>query len=375
MTLLLDDQLLMTLYPAFIRTDLHGTLIDFGPSIGRHVPDAAPGAAWGDSFRHVGPGCDADSLRSGDRQQAVRILDLRAGHEFTGLLVRAADVLTYLLTPSPSIDGLVVEDFAPGDNQASSLVTVSLLRTLLEESGELVCELAEARRVAEAALMTQTRFLNGISHQLRTPMASLCLYATPSGNLGCAEDLLNPRAYDALMSLKSKIDNLIDYTALCAGDVRSTPQWCAAERLTGAVRYLEQRAGLKGLGLRWTEEGLSGRQVRIDPSLLDRLLDNLIGDAIENSGEGEIRVNLALAAGRCLRVTVSGEGCRLGEAREAAGLGVGWTARQTSEQRQGLGISLAICGEIATIMGGGLTTTSSGQGGTAFTFEAPVEVR
>lgn len=375
MTLTLDDQLLATLYPAYVRTDPRGVIVAFGPSIGRHVPGAAVGLPWDMVFEHVGPAAGLGSFLGPERQRAVRIADRRMGQEFTGLLLCEPEASTYLLTPSPTLEGLGVEDFAPGDNRLANIITLTLQRALLAESREIIADLAETRRVAEAALRTQTEFLNGISHQLRTPLASLVLYLSPLEPGDGQKDHVRARSCDALMSLKSKIDNLIDYTALRTGELRPIPQWCGADRLRGAVGHLELRAAHKGLALCWRDEALQGRQIRIDPSLLDRLLDNLIGNAIENSDEGEVRIAIDLTPGPCLRMTVSDHGCGLKDAWGQAGLGAGWSGRQTSEDRPGIGIGLSICREIAAALGGAITHMTAGASGTVFAFEAPVEVR
>lgn len=379
MTLQIDEDLLGALYPAFIRTDPEGRLTSVGPAIVRHVTGAAGGRSWDDLFQHVGPG--VSPLEQVGQWVHVRIAARESAVELSGAVVRETQGLTYLLSPSlqdrsqPS--ALQLDDFPPGDAGVANMITISLQRALIEESQTLVEELAEARAEAESALQTQTDFLNGVSHALRTPLASLVLYADL---LDSREDsdaqALTGRFRDAVLDLKAKLDNLIDFSALRAGRVRAAPHWCEAARLVAGLSPLKHLADRRGVAFACDLGDLAGKQVYVDAALLDQLLQSLVQNAIEIAGGGRVSVQFVGGPARVLRVEVRHTGGPLAPASRGSMLGDLGSARTLPQQGgEELGLGFAVSREIVRVLDGAIGDERIDAESSLVWFEIPAEAR
>lgn len=366
MTLEVGEDLLRVLYPAFLRTDLDGRLTSVGPAITRHVPGAAPGRTWSELFSHVSPGFAPPETVGGWVQTRIRANG--AAFELTGAVVREADGLTYLLSPSvqdySQAEKLALDDFPPGDGGIANMITISLQRALIVESQTLVAELADARAAAEAALQSQTHFLNGVSHGLRTPLASLVLCADLLDSRGAeAGDDFAERFRDSVLSLKSQLDNLIDFSALRTGRVKPAPHWCDGHRLLAGLAPLRDLATRRGVQFACDAGGLSPQQFHVDGGLLDQLLQSLVQNAIEAAPGGRVEVRLADAATDRLRAEVRHSGADAG-------------ASETPDpEGQAFSVGLAVAREIVTLLHGDIGIDARESSGSTVWFELPVERR
>ena len=131
--------------------------------------------------------------------------------------------------------------------------------------------------------------LNSISHDLRTPLATVMGSAT---TLIDYQATLKPEVRaDLLISIREEADrlnryvgDLLDMTRLEGGALKTRSEWTdVRDVLTAATRRVERRLGARTLLRDFPPELTS---VQADPSLLEQALVNILENAIEYSPDG-----------------------------------------------------------------------------------------
>ena len=148
-----------------------------------------------------------------------------------------------------------------------------------------------ARQKAEAEARSKSRFLAAASHDLRQPLHAMSLYTEalrrriPTGPTGELVDSIRA----SVEALEDQFSALLDIAKLDAGAIQSVPQHFAIgdlfQRLEVHVRPL---AFEKGLDLKFRG---AHHIVHADPNLLERVLRNLVSNAIRYTEEGGVLVS------------------------------------------------------------------------------------
>jgi len=239
----------------------------------------------------------------------------------------------------------------------------------------------EARQVAETANRAKTQFFAAASHDLRQPLHAMGLFAealrakvsAQSGAGGNAEVLHLVSSIDASVdALEGLFSELLDITKIDTGGVEPRPVDFGLRELFQrlALQY-EPTAFEKGLALRFRG---GHRHVHGDPVLVDRIVRNLLSNAIRYTRDGGILVGARQRGDRVL-IQVWDTGVGIAPAEQArvfdefyqvqAGVPV------EANQAKGLGLGLAIVQRLAKLTGAPLTLASEPGRGTVFTVTLP----
>ena len=232
----------------------------------------------------------------------------------------------------------------------------------------------QARREAETANRAKTQFFAAASHDLRQPLHALGLFAEALRHRVGADaevaHLVNSinSSVDALEGLFSE---LLDITKIDTGGVEARPENFSVEAMFARLRlHFEPTAFEKGLALRFRGGKHFGYA---DPLLLDRVVRNLLSNAIRYTNDGGILVG-ARQRGDKLRFEVwdTGLGIRPHEQER-----IFEEFYQVSNdappldptQRKGLGLGLAIVRRLARVLDAPLRLRSVPGRGTMFSIE------
>lgn len=158
-------------------------------------------------------------------------------------------------------------------------------------------EAEAARREAEQTNRSKSKFLAAASHDLRQPVQSMLLLASvlegQVANEKGRETLRHlQRGMDALKSL---IDGLLDVSRLDAGvvvpEVRDFRLYELFDQLNSTFRPVAT-----GKGLNWRVKSCDA-MVKSDPTLLGRILRNLLENAVRYTQIGEVSLSCTVEGG------------------------------------------------------------------------------
>jgi len=169
--------------------------------------------------------------------------------------------------------------------------------------------LAVAVKEAEAASHAKTRFLAAASHDLRQPIHTIALL---TGVLKLRHRQDNSTEVITLLdsvvqSLSHQLDDLLDISKLDAGMVQVAKQPLSLQRfLERRLDEIRSAAHNKRLDLRLDIE--QDATVLTDPNLLERVLRNLLDNAVKFTEHGSVMLSLREANGQAV-IAVADTGC------------------------------------------------------------------
>jgi two-component system, sensor histidine kinase len=244
--------------------------------------------------------------------------------------------------------------------------------------GQLRAEKAAAdvaRQQAEVANRAKTQFFAAASHDLRQPLHAMGLFAEALRQRSHDEEvahLVNSinGSVDALEGLFSE---LLDITKIDTGGVETSPEHFNMGDLFRKLRlHFEPTAFEKGLAMRFRGERYNAYA---DPILVERILRNLVSNAIRYTNDGTVLVSCRRRAGHLLlQVWDTGVGIRERERERIFEefYQVPYHESLSPQQRKGLGLGLAIVKRLADLINAPLTLRSEPGRGTVFSLQLPL---
>jgi signal transduction histidine kinase len=259
------------------------------------------------------------------------------------------------------------------------------LRQLKEELERRVIERTQALNDALVRAETFNRaknaFLARMSHELRTPLTQIIgfadildqLVADPDqheyvGEINAAGHRLIQLIDDILMMSKIQAEE-------CAIE---SFEFTLLEVLEHAEKKVRQRAEAKGLVLLRDCDPSLPKILRGDPRRLSQILILLLDNAIKFSQKGVITLRArwpgSATTGKAVRLEVEDEGIGIAEDKQAA-IFNSFEQADTSLTRayDGAGLGLAICRQLALLMGGDIGVRSKLGSGSLFWIDLPIE--
>lgn len=257
-------------------------------------------------------------------------------------------------------------------------VAVLLVRRMVRALGEvetlnteLEARVAARTHQLERANAAKTHFLAAASHDLRQPLVTIGLLvglAREQAGSGPVQSLLE-RVDQAVGAMERLLSGLLDLSRFEAGAVQPHPTTLALGEIFASIGASEQvHAAHKGLRLRLRPTQL---QVRSDRVLLERILRNLVANALRYTTRGGVLVG-ARRRGDRVRIEVYDTG--VGIAREhQQTIFEEFVQVQSSAQGStlGMGLGLAIVRRSATMLGHRIGVSSVPGRGSCFWIELP----
>jgi signal transduction histidine kinase len=229
-------------------------------------------------------------------------------------------------------------------------------------------ELMAQKEAAEAAVLVKSRFLAATSHDLRQPLHALTLLIaalrerTSEGEARRLVEHIDASA----SALEGLLNALLDLSKLDAGVVEPHTECFPAQRtLDNLSRQFTPQAREQGLRLR-----IHGSTcwLQSDPILLERILNNLVSNALRYTDRGGVLVGLRRAPGG-VRFEVRDSGRGIPDAfRERIFEEYFQLENPERHRDKGLGLGLAIVSRLARLLGSGVTLESTAGRGSCFRF-------
>lgn len=311
--------------------------------VGRPLDVFAVGSAPGYAARAMG------AVRTAGRHEEEGWHTRRDGGRFW-----AHTVVTPLLDPGGQLRGYV------------------LVARDMTEPKRVEEALRAAKEEAERANVAKSKFLASASHDLRQPVQALVFFAsaleTRIGQSPAAAVLGDMKG--SLEALNALLDALLDVSRLDAGIVvpRAT-NFSLGVLFDRMVAEFVPLAADKSLTLKAVS---TSAIVRTDPTLLGRIVQNLLANAIRYTGQGRILLGCRRGK-RSVSIQVWDTGIGIPEDRLTDIFQEFFQIENGERDRnKGLGLGLAIVQRISKLMGCQVSVRSAPGKGSVFTVEVPL---
>ena len=243
---------------------------------------------------------------------------------------------------------------------------------LAVERARLADEAQEARVRAETERL-RNALLTSVSHDLRTPLATITGAATTILESGSRLDErtqqeLLESVRDEADRLNRLVQDLLEMTRLESGTLQLRRDWHPLEEVVGAA--LGRLA--KSLGTRRVTVSIPPDLplVAIDDVLIEQVFVNLLDNAVKyTSPDSAIRI-IVTATDRSVTAEVADHGPGLPKGQETRVFEKFY--RAASDGRRGAGLGLAICRGVVLAHGGRIWAHNLPEGGVAFLFTLPL---
>ena len=192
--------------------------------------------------------------------------------------------------------------FAPDELQliesiAQAIGVAAENARLFEQVNQKTAELGQMNQELEEANRAKSEFIAAMSHELRTPLNVIMGNAELTGDSFFGE--INAEQKNAMTKIRHHGQFLLNWSMtywLCHGWTQKRCPWnwppsILAKIVTHAHSHVEQLNRLKGLDVRWdVESGVP--DIVTDPTKLEEILQNLIGNAFKFTPQGQIDVRI-----------------------------------------------------------------------------------
>lgn len=227
---------------------------------------------------------------------------------------------------------------------------------------------AETERIRSALLAS-------VSHDLRTPLAVMAGASSSlaeSGERLTSDErrALATSVFDQAREMSEHVAKILQMTRLETGAMRLDRDWAALGEIIGSV--LRRLAGRMAAHRVIVEADDDLPLVRVDPTLIEQALGNLLENCARHTPAGTVvRIRAQRREGEVV-VTVEDYGGGLSDA-ELERVFAKFSRGAVEGGGTDIGLGLAICRAIVRLHGGRAWAERVSGGGTAFKFTVPLE--
>ncbi|MFK7965997.1 MAG: hybrid sensor histidine kinase/response regulator [Burkholderiaceae bacterium] len=242
--------------------------------------------------------------------------------------------------------------------------------SLLERLQKQVQIADTARASAEEANQSKSKFLAAASHDLRQPLHSLMLFTgLLEGANATQRTEYMQQIRGAADSLDALFTGLLDLNKLDAGDgAVDLLNVDLGKLLTPIAKEFRAVAEKKQLELHWH---LPDCKLKTDPYLLERIVRNLLDNAIKYTDSGQVMMTLKVDSDQALLdITDTGPGIPLDQQKEIFSE-FHRVADESSAAVSGSGLGLAIVTRLCEKLGYQISVNSTVGQGSRFTLSMP----
>ena len=270
----------------------------------------------------------------------------------------------------------VTEDLYTDSHGEEHLLS-KILNPVSDEQGNIIGAVMVLRDVTEQRAFERIRseFVLRASHELRTPVTGMQMaFGLLRERLQLEQD---SREEDLMQTLGGEmrrllnlLDDLLDFSRYQNGLQSLNLQPCdVAMLLNDAAQRFAHKAEERQISLQ-VELHETLPQLNLDQAQLERVLDNLLGNALRHSHNGgQIRLQARSQAQQLfISVEDNGEGIAHSQQRRIFEPFV-----QVGHRKGGAGLGLALCKEIIQLHGGRIGLSSHPGQGARFYLELPTE--
>jgi signal transduction histidine kinase len=267
--------------------------------------------------------------------------------------------------------------------RAAEATVAALSQELAETNQGVVALYAElddnATRLREASDL-KSRFLSYMSHEFRTPLASIrslarLLLDRMDGPLTDEQAKQVQFIQGAASELNEMVDDLLDLAKVEAGRVTISPAWFEMVDLFSALRGMFKPILSSDSVSLVFEEPVDIPPIYTDDKRLSQILRNFISNALKFTPEGTVRVSATLGGDGRVTFAVSDTGIGIAEEHlEAIFDDFVQVDAPIQKRLRGTGLGLSLSRKLARLLGGDVAVSSAVGAGSTFAVTIPVRL-
>lgn len=303
----------------------------------------------------------------------------------TSLMVHADERLDVVIDKAlerPPQD--IYDEIIVTDNRGCYTGLLSVKQLVIQQSNALASsvlqkEIASARaKELEKINQVKSQFLANVTHELRSPvnaiigLAELLRMSADKGSIEQIKERLSFMISSAT-NLRTIITNILDLSKIEAGKMEVARQDVNALQLISEIAEITRiLLGKKPVTVAVTAPGLPV-MVNTDPIKLRQILMNLVSNAAKFTESGRIDIALSVL-GNCLVIAVSDTGIGIKE-EDLHKLFTAFSQVEDAKTKthEGTGLGLTISKNLAELIGGTISITSTYGKGTTFAVSLPLQ--
>lgn len=276
-------------------------------------------------------------------------------------------------------------DVALTEALARQAAELEALRRELDETNRGVVALyaeldANAQRLAQATEL-KSRFLAYMSHEFRTPIASIrslarLMLERVDGPLTAEQERQIRFIHDTSGEFNDMVNDLLDLAKVEAGRVEISHGWFQLMDLFSALRGMFKPVLTNPDVVLIFEEPQDTERLYSDDKKLAQILRNFISNGLKFTLKGEVRVKASRAGDSGVTFSVSDTGIGI-PPQHQDGLFQDYVQLDSPIQRRlrGTGLGLSLSKHLAELLGGRVWMESEVGRGSTFFVEVPMRLR
>lgn len=250
------------------------------------------------------------------------------------------------------------------------------LRRSKKKDEAMIAKLREANETVRLANEAKTRFVQNMSHEVRTPLNAIVgfsqLLSLPDGAFSNEEkEEFSKHIINNTRMLNMLLDDILNASSMDKGKYTITLEQGEVKAMCEAAISSAEHRLQPGVTMQFKPESEGEYWFRTDPGRVQQILVNFLTNACKHTQQGTITLTTStMARPGFMTFAVEDTGCGV-PADQAEAIFDRFT--KLNEYAQGTGLGLSICREIADRMGGRVWLDTSYTGGARFVFEVPLD--
>jgi signal transduction histidine kinase/DNA-binding response OmpR family regulator len=247
----------------------------------------------------------------------------------------------------------------------------------LELQGKLVTIDQQSKELRQLDAM-KSRFFINISHELRTPLSMILGPVTNLSKQDLPPEQMSQlqRIKRSTKQLRQMTEEILDLARLEAGKLELREEVVLfSSFIRRVVNAFHSLAESRNIVYELAIDAPADLRLKLDAQKVERMLNNLISNALKFTGRGGRVVVKASVDSTTIMLSVEDTGVGIKEADLPRIFDRYYQARhQKTLENGGLGIGLALCNELASFLGGQLAVKSKLGKGSTFVLKLPIAI-